>query len=289
MKSARATVRALQVAVAAAAVIATASCSSPAPQTATERRQEQVALAQQRAGEALARDDLQRARDQLQIALDRGRAVEDQAAVATGLLNVAAVLHRAGDLPGARKRLLDLLEHQPPLAAEYRGRAEARLALIELQSRRIEEAALHARRAEALCATECAWRLALGNVQAGIALRTGDLAGAETRAQATRAAAASANSIREEANALRLLGEIAGERGRGAEARAALLAALDLDRKAEIPERIALDLLALSRLELALGERKAARDYARRAADVAEAARLTALLSAARGLLRDVQ
>jgi hypothetical protein len=48
-------------------------------------------------------------------------------------------------------------------------------------------------------------------------------------------------------------------------------------------------LLALSRLELALGERKAARDYARRAADVADAARLAALLAAARGLLSESQ
>jgi hypothetical protein len=120
-------------------------------------------------------------------------------------------------------------------------------------------------------------------------LRSGDLASAEVRALATRTAAASANDIREEANSLRILGEIAGERGQGAEARAALLAALELDRKSAIPERIALDLLALSRLELALGERKAARDYARRAADVADAARLAALLAAARGLLSESQ
>ncbi len=276
-------------AVATAAALASLSCSAPAPQTAAERRQEQTALAQQRAASALARDDQQRARVQLQAALDYGRAVENEQATAVGLLNLAAVLHRAGDLAGARTRLLELLEHQPPLAAEYQGRAEARMALIALQSRSLDEAARRAQRAEGLCANECAWRLALGNIQAGIALRGGDLAGAEARALATKDAAVAAKALREEANAWRLLGEIAGEGGRGADARAALLAALDLDRKAEVPERIALDLLALSRLELALGERKAARDYARRAADVAEAARLAALLAAAQSLLQETR
>ena len=244
---------------------------------------------QQRAHGALARGDLRRAQDQFQGALDRGRAVEDQDTVAITLLNVAAVLHRSGDLAASRAKLIELLEHQPPFAPEFTGRAEARLALIELQSKRLEESARHAQNAEALCGASCPWWLALGNIQASIAVRSGDLAGAEVRALATRTAAASANDIREEANSLRILGEIAGERGQGAEARAALLAALELDRKAAIPERIALDLLALSRLELALGERKAARDYARRAADVAEAARLAELLAVARGLLSESQ
>jgi len=271
------------------AALATVSCSSPAPQTAAERSREQAMLVQQRAHGALARGDVRGAQNQFLNVLDRGRAVEDQNTVAIGLLNVAAVLHRSGELAASRARLIELLEHQPPFAPEFAGRAEARLALIELQSKRLEESARHAQSAEALCGAGCPWRLALGNIQAGIALRSGDLAGAEVRAVATRTAAASANDIREEANSLRILGEIAGERGQGAEARAALLAALELDRKSAIPERIALDLLALSRLELALGERKAARDYARRAADVADAARLAALLAAARGLLSESQ
>ena len=271
------------------AALATVSCSSPAPQTAAEKSREEAVLVQQRAHGALARGDTRGAQDQFQGALDRGRAIEDQDTVAIGLLNLAAVLHRSGDLAAARARLNELLGHQPPFAPEFAGRAEARLALIALQAKRLEESARHAQNAEALCAASCPWRIALGNIQAGIALRNGDLAGAEARALATRTAAASANDIREEANSLRILGEIAGERAQGAQARAALLAALELDRKSAIPERIALDLLALSRLELALGERKAARDYARRAADVAEAAHLEALLAAARGLLSESQ
>jgi len=271
------------------AALATLSCSSPAPQTAAEQSREEAMLVQQRAHGALARGDVRGAQNQFLDVLDRGRAVEDQDTVAIGLLNIAAVLHRSGELAASRARLIELLEHQPPFAPEFAGRAEARLALIELQSKRLEESARHAQNAEAHCGASCPWRLALGNIQAGIALRSGDLASAEVRALATRTAAASANDIREEANSLRILGEIAGERGQGAEARAALLAALELDRKSAIPERIALDLLALSRLELALGERKAARDYARRAADVADAARLAALLAVARGLLSESQ
>src|SRR5262249_4656718 len=99
------------------------------------------------------------------------------------------------------------------------GRAEARLALIELQSNRLDEAARHAERAEALCpASGCAWRIALGNVRADIALRGGDLPGAEARARAALAAAASAKDAREEMNARLLLERIAVERTRAAPA-----------------------------------------------------------------------
>jgi hypothetical protein len=196
-----------------AAVSLLAACgSAPAPRTERELRQEQGQLAQQRATRALARDDLRGAQGQYQAALDQARATEDPDAVAIGLLNLAAVLHRSGDLAAARAKLAELLAQQPPFGPAYTGRAEARLALIELQSNRLGEAAGHAQRADALCPAACPWRLALANVQAGIALRSGDLAGAEARARAALAAAAAAKDAREEANARRLLAEIAGAR-----------------------------------------------------------------------------
>jgi hypothetical protein len=64
-----------------------------------------------------------------------------------------------------------------------------------------------------------------------------------------------------------------------------LLTALDIDGKLEVPERIALDLIALARLEAASGDREAGRRYARRAAAVAEAAKLAAVLAQAHALL----
>jgi tetratricopeptide (TPR) repeat protein len=192
------------------------ACASPPPaQSDSERRGEQIAVAQHRADRALLRDDLRGAQNQYQLALDRGRAARDPDAIAVVLLNLAAVLHRDGDLAAARAQLMELLASQPPFGPPYAGRAEARLALIELQSNRLDEAARHAQNAEALCtASTCPWRIALANVQAGIALRSGDLAGAEARARAALAAATAAQDVREEANARRLLGEIAGERGR---------------------------------------------------------------------------
>jgi hypothetical protein len=136
------------------------------------------------------------------------------------LLNLAAVQHRAGLPAEARARLTELLDYRPPFAAPYAGRAEARLALLDLQSNRIDEASRHAQRAEALCpASACAWRVALENVQAGIALRSGDLPGAEARARAALSAAAFAKDAREEMNARLLLQEITVERARAAGAR----------------------------------------------------------------------
>lgn len=204
------------------ALLLSACVSAPAPQTETELRREQVSIAQQRGSRALAGDDYRAARAQYQLALDRSRSLGDQDGVAVGLLNLAAVLHREGELEEARARLTELLAIQPAFAAAYTGRAEARLALIALQSSRLEDATRHAQRAEALCpAAACAWRIALANIQARIALRSGDLAGAEARARAALQAAESAKDVREEANARRLLAEIADERQRAAGARGA--------------------------------------------------------------------
>jgi tetratricopeptide (TPR) repeat protein len=181
------------------------------------------------------------------------------------------------------------VEHEPPFGAAHLGRAEARLALIELQAQRNAEAARHAARAETLCAAQCAWRPALLNVQAAIAARSGDASAAEARAREALAAATGAGDAAEQAGAWRILAELAAALGRGDEARKAWSAALDIDTRVEAPERVALDLLGLARLEQALGDRAAARRYARRAQEVADAARLGALAGAARDLLRETE
>ena len=102
---------------------------------------------------------------------------------------------------------------------------------------------------------------------------------------AALAVAARGADQREEANAWRLLGKIEARRGRVEEARRSLLKALDIDSKLEVPERIALDLIALARLELTSGNREAGYQYAKRAASVAQAANLGAVLAEARTLL----
>ena len=280
--------RALAAVIAAVALLG--ACGTMPPQSEAERRREHSAQAHQRASEALARGDHGRALSHYEAALARNRAVESQDAVAVNLLNLAAVLHRAGDFAGARARLTELIRHDPPFEAGYVGRAEARLALLELQLWRTAEAAQHAARADDLCSqAQCPWRAALLTVLAGIALENGDLDAAAGRAREAQAAAARSGDRQEEANAWRMLGEVAGRTGRSDEARAALSAALDIDRAIEAPDRIALDLLALARLELAQDRRAEARGYARRAAAVAESARLAGLVAAARELLRELE
>jgi tetratricopeptide (TPR) repeat protein len=260
--------------------------SPPPPQSAADRRLEQANQAHERASAALTRGEYNTALRHYQATLDRSAAVEDQNESAISMLNIAAAQHRSGNYAAVRSTLLALIAHEPPFAASYIGRAEARLALVELQQNRVDEATLHAARAEQLCpAGACPWSLALQNIMTEIDLRRGDLGAADIRVRVTLAAAGRGTERREEANAWRLLGEIEARRGRLDEARRALLTALDIDGKLEVPERIALDLISLARLEAASGDREAGRRYARRAAAVAEAAKLAAVLAQAHALL----
>ena len=266
---------------------ALAGCSSPPPpQSATDRRLEQANQANERGSAALTRGEYSTALRHYQATLERSAAVEDQDETAISMLNVAAAQHRSGNYAAVRSTLLALIAHEPPFTAGYVGRAEARLALVDLQQNRVDEATLHAARAEQLCpAGACAWRLALQNIMTEIDLRRGDLDVADKRVRATLAEAGRGTERREEANAWRLLGEIEARRGRFDEARRSLLTALGIDGKLEVPERIALDLISLARLETAAGDREAGRRYARRAAAVAEAANLPAVLAQAHTLL----
>ena len=66
-------------------------------------------------------------------------------------------------------------------------------------------------------------------------------------------------------------GRAAARLGEHGEAVAALERALDLDKQLGLPRKIALDLIALAEVEIARGDRTAARDYARRALAVSRA------------------
>ncbi len=263
-----------------------AGCSSPPPpQTATERRREQVDTADERGSRALARSQYDTALRHYQANRERSAAVEDQQETAVAMLNIAAAQHRMGNYSAARTTLLGMIAHEPTFGDDYVGRAEARLALVELQQNRAEEAALHAARSEKLCRAACAWGVALQNIIAEIELQRGNLDAADARVGATLVATGRSADRREEANAWRLRGQIEARRGRVEEARQALLKALDMDGRLEVPERLALDLILLARLESTSGDREAGYRYARRAASIAEAANLRAVLAEARTLL----
>jgi len=269
-------------------VMALAGCAgqAPQPQSPGDQRSEQTGRAYQRAGDAIARRDYPAALRQYRVALTRSRTVEDRHGTAIALLNIAAVLHKTGDFAGARAQLEILTAPQSGFADEYVGRAEARLALIELQEDHAESAGQHAARAQQLCPSEaCPWRLAVQNVSAAVALANGDVALAKTRTQETIASAKRAGDVSEEANAWRVLGQIALKEGRISDCREAWSTALSMDKSMDAVERIALDLLLLARLEVAAGNLQAGHNYAQRAAAIAEAAKLNDLSAQTRTLL----
>jgi tetratricopeptide (TPR) repeat protein len=269
--------------------VALGGCAGQAPQSETDYRRDQVLRSHQRGADAVVRGEYGRALYYYENALDQARSLEDADAVAVNLLNIAAVLHRSGEFAAARARLLQLIEHVPPLPEAYVGRAEGRLALIELQSGRPAEAAQRAARAEQHCAgADCTWRPALLNVQASILLQEGNIPAAESRAKEALTVARGKDE-REEASAWRNLAAATTRAGRLNESRKYWLAALEIDRRIGAPERTVLDLLGLARLELDAGDRAAARAYARRAAEMADGARLAAPATAARALLREAE
>jgi tetratricopeptide (TPR) repeat protein len=271
------------------AALALAGCAGSGPKSEAEYRRDWQARTHQRGSDALLRGEYARAYRYYESAYNQARAVEDRDAVAVNLLNMAALLHRSGALSGARERLLEIVDQQPSFAGAYVGRAQARLALIELQSGRAADAARHAALAEGQCKADCAWRPALLNVQAAILLEQNDLPAAEARAKDALAAGGLAKDEPEQASAWRTLASVAASAGRREEARRHWLAALDIDRRLEAPERTVLDLLGLARLELDSGNRDAAREYARRAMEIAEGARLAGAAAAAGALVREAQ
>ncbi|HKA42885.1 MAG TPA: hypothetical protein VKF40_12930 [Burkholderiales bacterium] len=275
---------------AAVALLVLAGCAGSGPQSEAEYHHDQQARTHQRGTDAVLRGEYARAFSYYESAYNQARAVEDSEAMGVNLLNMAALLHRSGEFAAARGRLLEVIGHDPPLAGAFVGRAEARLALIELQSRRPAEAAQRAASAEQHCTgAECTWRPSLLNVQAAIFLQENDVAAAESRAREALAAAVRGKDEREEAGARRTLAAVAARAGLQEESRSNWLAALRIDRRIEAPERIVLDLLGLARLELDSGNRDAARTYARRAMEIAEGARLAAPAVAARALLREAE
>ncbi|MCS6764575.1 MAG: hypothetical protein MO853_12240 [Candidatus Protistobacter heckmanni] len=79
-------------------------------------------------------------------------------------------------------------------------------------------------------------------------------------------------SERDTANAQRMLGDALAAAGDPAQSEQAYLQALALDKKINLPQRVAEDLLRLEALARKQGRQDAARDYAQRARLSAEAA-----------------
>jgi tetratricopeptide (TPR) repeat protein len=147
-------------------------------------------------------------------------------------------------------------------------KAQAELALNRLEAAQQSLAA-----ANAQCATACPQLASLRLLQAREALTAQRAAEALTHAEAALKLLGDGNEAAETGNAWRLIAAARLATGDPAGALPAAVAALDIDRRMALPEKIARDWLLIGDIRKTLGAPDSASAY-QRAADVAQAAGL---------------
>jgi len=210
-----------------------------------------------------AEGDADLALDEFRQALRLHGSIENTGGMAVSLVNIARTQRLKGDLRAAREALV----RAEPLLAENPGLAP------ELE---FEKAKILLAQGELAAARDCAARAEAAEGEGRGAARANLLAlilfrmGAPARAQAEKALQRSRaeGAAAEEANALRLLGEL--ERGEGnlAGSTQRLLRALQLDKELGLGRKIALDLRGLGANLAQGGEPAAAARLYRRAQEV---------------------
>lgn len=247
-------------------------CGSVPPQSDADARRERQTDLGERAQRAIGRGEVGRAAGYYREALRIAEATEDFPAIGVYALNLAATyqaLDEAALAQGALDKVLaEPARFEQPLVVEAAGRR----ALLALQARQLDTAEEWLGRAERDCApASCKAQVALQNLRGQLLLERGNAAEARTAMVRALAGARAEGNQEEEANALRVDGRAASRVGDHGAALAALNRALDLDKRSGLPRKIALDLIALAEVEIARGERAAARDYAQRALAVSRA------------------
>lgn len=265
---------------------ALAGCGPLPQQAEVDVRRDRLAALEERAQRALSRDEIERAAILYREMLRMAESVEDFRAIGTSTINLAAVLQvlgRLGEADAALERVLASSERfEPQIAIEAAGRR----ALLALESGRLDAAAEWLGRAELDCVPpECRIRVALLNLRARLMLERGAAAQVRAFMPQVLGAARTEGKREEVANALRVDGLAAARMGSYPQALASLEAALDLDKRLALPDKIALDLTALAETALASGDHRAAGDYARRALAVAGASGSAVQRAAAHRLL----
>ena len=269
--------RARTLAACGAAALLACACAATAP---TQNKTEQQAAAlNQRAARAFEQGDFPRATALYEQALRLNAGVEDSEGIAVNALSLARAYQAGGDTAAAHRVLDGLLSDGPlPLPPAQRAEAQARKAQLYLDANDAASAREWSDKALATCAT-CAALPAIQTLRGRAALAAADYGAALDWAnRALAAIGASSESgpgsgkAGERANAHRLAGEARLARGEHQAALATLEQALALDRGLGLPGRIFLDLMALGRVQLAMGNRTAARDYFVRARSVGAAA-----------------
>jgi tetratricopeptide (TPR) repeat protein len=260
-------------------------CAQPSKNT-TAARQE-AALEANRKGEAYVRHgELDSAARSYSEALRLSQSLEDAEGIAANAINLSIVRQRQGRFADARASLAAVLE-QPNLRFSQLRLAEVSLrhALLDLDQNRFAGANEWVNQAGKHCGERCPLSGAIHNVRAQLALQAGRVEEAAAAARSAQDASRAAGERPELANALRLLGISALQRGDAAAARTHLEQALAIDRELGAPRKIALDLLALGRAAALGGDRDAARAYYTRAMAVSEADRDNAGVAEARAML----
>ena len=274
--------RARTIAASSAAALLACACASVEPPQ--NRSEQQGAALNQRAARAFEQGDYRRAAALYEQALRLNWGVENPEGIAANALSLARA-HQAGGDPLAAHRVLDGLLDQGPLAIPQasRSEAQARKAQLYLDANDAARALEWSDRALASC-IDCAALPAIQSLRGRVALAAGDHGAALDWAGKALAATGSGpgpGRAGERANALRLTGEARLARGEPQLAVAPLEQALEIDRGLGLPSRIRLDLMALGRAHLQLGNRAAAREYFVRARRVSEAVNDQAGVSAA--------
>jgi tetratricopeptide (TPR) repeat protein len=198
------------------------------------------------------------------VAMDRTEAAAGE------LLNLAVVRYRLGQHDAARRDLDQVLAMGDRVPAALRADAAYRRAHIELDVSSIALASEWLEKSAAWCQESCAVAGRVQNLRARIALQQGNVALAETAARQALTLNRGRKDGMEEANAHRLLAQIAAARKDYGLAHANYSQALVLDRVAAEPHKILVDLLGLAQSALAQNHYETALEFAHRARAAAE-------------------
>jgi tetratricopeptide (TPR) repeat protein len=247
-----------------AACLPLPGCSGPAPPPLP--RAKESALSWNRRGLAAeARGDADGAIIAFREALKTHRSVEDGDGAAAALVNLARV-HRLKEEPGAARERIDeallLVPPDSPLFPE----AAFEKAKVSLAAGDLPAARDWARKA-ALAATGPS-RGRFLNLLARVDFLRGAAGEARSGAEAALAANRSAGARAEEANSLRLLGDLSSAGGDRKGAERLYLEALAIDKEIAESRKIAADLMALGAAAAAGGETERALAFYGRAAEV---------------------
>jgi tetratricopeptide (TPR) repeat protein len=252
---------------------ALAGCGSVPPQSDADARRERQSDVGERAQRAIGRGEVGRAAGYYREALRIAEATEDFPAIGVYALNLAATYQALDETVLAQGALEKVLAEPARFERALVVEAAGRRALLALQARQLDTAEEWLGRAERDCVpASCKVQVALQNLRGQLLLEGGNAAAARTAMIPALAGARAEGNQEEEANALRVDGRAAARLGEHGAAVTALNRALALDKQLGLPRKIALDLIELAEVEIARGERAAAREYAQRALAVSRAA-----------------